>query len=217
MMKKNKKISNKVFWFFNLKKNFSLKMKKSFNFLKNDTYLKPRDWIFRRRSYGRGKIFKSKIIWSKQTNFFQKKKNNKYVGGIKRKFAPMRIIIKREVEKIIFSFKEKNLISDDIKFFGAHAIRIVCNKDNLGYPVPEGYHHDGFDFVSVIAVNRSNILGGKSYLKSAFTKKIVLAKSLKNNQALFFNDKKLLHYATPIKLTKGKLGFRDMIVLTFSK
>ena len=216
-MKKNKIINKKVFFSFNLKKKFSSQMKKSFNFLKDDTYLKSRDWIFRKRSYGRGKIIKSKIIWSKQTNFFQKKKNNKYVGGIKRKFAAMKPVIKKEVEIIILNLKEKNLIGKDIKFFGAHAIRIICDKNNLGYPVPEGYHHDGFDFVSIIAVNRSNILGGKSYLKNATSKKIVFTKSLKNNQALFFNDKKLLHYATPIKLTKGRLGFRDMIVLTFSK
>ena len=31
-------------------------------FLKDDTYLKSHDWIFRKRSYGRGKILESKII-----------------------------------------------------------------------------------------------------------------------------------------------------------
>ncbi len=208
---------NKLFKILNLENKFQTQTIQSYNFLKNDIYLKSKNWIFRKRSFAKGRIYNSKIKWLKGTNFFQNKKNNKYVGGVKRKFEPMNLKLKNNVEKIIKEFIDKKLIDKKIRFFGAHAIRIICNKKNLGYPVPEGYHHDGFDFVSVIAVNRSNISGGKSYLKNATTRRIIFSGNLKNNQALFFNDKKLLHYATPIKLVKGKLGFRDMVVLTFSK
>ena len=147
--------------------------------------------------------------------FLSVKKNNKYVGGLSRKFYPMNIQIKKCVEDIIFDIFENNLISSKKIFLGAHAIRIICNNENLGYPVPEGFHHDGFDYVSIISVNKLGINGGKSYLKNAKSKKIVFQKAMQKNEVLFFNDKRLMHYASPIKLIKGKIGFRDVIVLTF--
>ena len=111
--------------------------------------------------------------------------------------------------------KKEAQISSKKIFLGAHAIRIICNNENLGYPVPEGFHHDGFDYVSIISVNKLGINGGKSYLKNAKSKKIVFQKAMQKNEVLFFNDKRLMHYASPIKLIKGKIGFRDVIVLTF--
>lgn len=204
----------KNFTNFKLNKKINKEILKKFDDLKNDKFLKSK-WIFRKRSFAKAKILKSKIIWQKQTSFFQAKKNNKYIGGVKRNFYPMSKEIRRYIEEIILNFFEKNLISSNKIFLGAHAIRIVCNKRNYGYPVPEGFHHDGFDYVSIISVNKSEIKGGKSYLKNAKSNKIVFEKTMKNNEVLFFNDKKLMHYASPIKLVKGRIGFRDVIVLTF--
>ncbi len=204
----------KNFAIFKLKGEINEKVKQEFYNLKNDKFLKTK-WIFRKRSYAKAKILKSKIIWLQGTKFFQSKKNNKYAGGIKRKFNPMSYKIKNCIKKITLNILERNLIKSKKLFLGAHAIRIICNKNNLGHPVPEGFHHDGFDYVALISVNKSGIVGGKSFLKNAQTKKIILRKTIKKNEVLFFNDKKFMHYANPIKLTKGRLGFRDVIVLTF--
>ncbi len=204
----------KNFTIFELKNKINKESLKKFDDLKNDKFLKGK-WIFRKRSYAKAKIVKSKIIWQRGTSFFQSKKNNKYIGGVNRNFYPMNIKIRQCVEEIIFNIFEKSLISSNKIFIGAHAIRIICNKKNHGYPVPEGFHHDGFDYVSIISVNKLGIKGGKSYLKNAKSKKIVFEKAMKKNEVLFFNDKKLMHYASPIKLVNGRVGYRDVIVLTF--
>ena len=215
-MKKRIK-NNKSFFIFHLKDEITNTTRKKFNYLKDDKFLKNKKWNFRKRSFAKGEISNLKILWSKDNSFFQSKKNNKYVGGIKRKFYPMTLVIKKSIEKIIINFINRDLISKKNVYLGAHAIRIVCNKNNLGYPVPEGFHHDGFDNVAIISVNKSSVSGGKSFLKNAKKKRIELSKTLRINEVLFFDDKKFMHYASPIKLTKNKLGFRDIIVLTFHK
>jgi|TARA_B110001450_G_C17532443_1_gene445187 hypothetical protein len=212
----SKKIENKISFFVqNLNSmNFQF-IESEFKKLKDDKFLKNSSWVFRKRSFAQGKINKEKLLWNKSTVFFQSKKINTYVGGITRRFPKMSVKLKKFSEKIII----ENLINKKILLsnfnFGVHAIRIICNKDNKGFPVPEGFHTDGVDFVAIIPVNQKNCTGGTSYLKSSITKKITLRNKISNGKFLFFNDKKFLHYASPIKHQKGKIGFRDMLVLTF--
>ena len=92
-----KKFSN-----FKLNKKINKEILKKFDDLKNDKFLKSK-WIFRKRSFAKAKILKSKIIWQKQTSFFQAKKNNKYIGGVKRNFYPMSKEIRRYIEEIILN------------------------------------------------------------------------------------------------------------------
>jgi hypothetical protein len=217
MVKINKKkIENKINFFIqNLhSKNFQI-IDSEFKKLKDDKFLKNSSWVFRKRSFAQGKINKGKVLWNKSTVFFQTKKINSYAGGIARKFPKMSAKLKKFTEKMVI----ENLIIKKILLsnfdFGAHAIRIICNKNNKGFPVPEGFHTDGVDFVAIIPVNQKNCTGGTSYLKSSKTKKIILRNKITNGKFLFFNDTKFLHYASPIIHQKGKIGFRDMLILTF--
>ena len=217
MVKINKKkIENKINFFVrNLKsKNFNLIIPE-FKKLKNDKYLNNPKWIFRKRSFAQGKIKSGKVLWNNRTTFFQSKKINKYAGGITRKFPKMSLKLKNFAKKIII----ENLINKKVLVsnfnFGVHAIRIICNKYNKGYPVPEGFHTDGVNLVAIVPINQKNCLGGVSYLKSQISKKIVLKNKIINGKFLFFNDTKFLHYATPITHKEGDIGFRDMLVITF--
>ena len=68
----------KNFAIFKLKGEINEKAKQEFYNLKNDKFLKTK-WIFRKRSYAKAKILKSKIIWLQGTKFFQSKKNHLYI------------------------------------------------------------------------------------------------------------------------------------------
>ena len=217
MVKVNKKKTEQKINFFikNLQsKHFEI-VKPEFKKLKDDKYLNNPEWIFRKRSFAQGTIRGGKLSWKNSVSFFQSKKINKYAGGILRKFPKMSKHLKKFSERIII----ENLINKKILFsnfnFGVHAIRIICNKYNRGYPVPEGFHTDGVDFVAIIPINQKNCLGGTSYLKKQKKNQIVLKNKIPNGKFLFFNDTKFLHYATPIYHQKGKIGFRDMLVITF--
>ena len=191
-----------------------INIKKEFFKLKDDKYLNSSKWIYRKRAFAEGIIKNRNLIWNKNNLFFQSKKINKFAGGISRKFPKLSELLKKNVEKfLIDKFSSRQMFKKKFKI-GVHAIRIICKKNNRGFPVPEGFHTDGVDFVVIVPINSSNCVGGVSYLKSSKTKKIVLKKKLTKNM-LLFNDRKLLHYATPISLKNGKLGFRDIIVFTF--
>jgi hypothetical protein len=211
-----KKIESKIGFVIKSLKPINLNgINSEFKKLKNDKYLKNSKWIFRKRSFGQGTIKRKKIFWNNNNIFFQSKKINKYAGGIKRTFPKISSKLKIFAKKIILEniISKKVLLSDFN--FGVHAIRIICNKYNRGFPVPEGFHTDGVNFVAIIPINQKNCVGGISYLKEQNSKKIVLKKKILNGKFLFFNDTKFLHYATPVSHKKGKIGFRDMLVITF--
>lgn len=212
-----KKIESKIEFVIKSLKPINLNdIKSEFEKLKNDKYLKSPKWIFRKRSFGQGTVKRGKIFWHSNKIFFQSKKINKYAGGIKRIFPKISLKLKNFTKKTILeNIIRKNILLSDFNF-GVHAIRIICNKYNKGFPVPEGFHTDGVNFVAIIPINQKNCVGGISYLKEQETKKIVLKKKILNGKFLFFNDTKFLHYATPISHKKGKIGFRDMLVITFS-
>ena len=48
---------------------------------------------------------------------------------------------------------------------GFHQLRIKCGKDFVGYPVPEGWHKDGFDYVILVNFGSKNIKGGVTRIK----------------------------------------------------
>ena len=48
---------------------------------------------------------------------------------------------------------------------GLHQIRITCGDDYVGYPVPEGWHKDGCNYVAIITLNYDNIVGGISRIR----------------------------------------------------
>ena len=211
-----KKINKKNYLVFNFSYSKNRKLKSEFNKLVDDNYLKNTKWIFRKRSFAKGIINNNNLNWSKGSIFFQSKKINKYAGGIKRKFPNMSTKLKKYVKEIIDEYFLRSKIITKGMYFGVHAIRIVCNKKNKGFPVPEGFHTDGVDRVAIIPVAKKFSNGGISYLKNAKNSKIVFRGKLEN-KILFFNDRKLLHYATPISLTSGNLGYRDILVFTFLK
>ena len=51
---------NKLFKILNLENKFQTQTIQSYNFLKNDIYLKSKNWIFRKRSFAKGRIYNSK-------------------------------------------------------------------------------------------------------------------------------------------------------------
>ena len=98
---------------------------------------------------------------------------------------------------------------------GFHQLRIKCSNDFVGYPVPEGWHKDGFDFVVIINFNSENIEGGITRIKDNLINKDVFSAFLNKGDYILLNDKKYYHYTDPINITKkAKKGNRDTLVIT---
>jgi hypothetical protein len=97
-----------------------------------------------------------------------------------------------------------------------HQFRIEASAARSGKPTPEGIHRDGVDWVLIMLVKRANITGGMTVLHNQYgepIKKQVLSSPF---DALFLNDKRVLHGTTEIwPVREAEPAFRDVLVVTF--
>jgi hypothetical protein len=191
---------------------------KSFNDLPKDEYLKFVNINFRNRRFSKVLYENNKFINKKETVFTQSKSRNKYLGGIVRKYYPVKYSIIQNINSLIkqnFYF----IIYNKKVELGYHQIRITCGENYVGHPVPEGWHKDGFDYVSLINFTSKNISGGISRIRNEIhTKKDIDNYScfLNSGEFLFFCDKEFFHFTDPIIVKNNKFkGYRDTLVVTF--
>ena len=200
-------------------KKINLEIIKSFNNLPPDRNEKSKGYYFRFRRFSKV-IFKDGIFKKEVgVNFFQQKKINRFAGGKNRKFLNINKIV---LDKIIELIKKNfiNYLNPKKNYrIGVHQLRIKCGKNYVGYPVPEGWHKDGFEFVIILNISSSNMKGGTTRLKTNLNldKKDDFAEFLKSRQFIFINDKKFNHYTDPITIkNEKKISYRDTIVFTVS-
>ena len=188
----------------------------SFDRLPGDKYIKYPVKNYRLRRFSKCIINENIIKNIDDKEFHQKKLNNRFLGGVKRLYLPIEKKIFNNFTKMII--KNFNFITENKKLeIGLHQIRVSCGSNYVGYPVPEGWHRDGFDYVSIINFRSSNIEGGISRIRSNIGQNAdTYSCFLKSGEYLFFNDKKFYHFADPINVTKSKKsGYRDILVITF--
>ena len=183
-----------------------------------DKYLKFADKNFRNRRLTKILFKNNKFYTIKNTDFKQNKIQNRYLGGVKRNFNSINPKIVNRINKIVKEHFVKIINSKEIQF-GYHQIRITCGENYVGYPVPEGWHKDGFDFVALINISSKNIQGGISRIRNSI-KENKDADSyscfLNSGEFLFFSDKDFFHFTDPIIVSSDKeFGYRDTIVITF--
>jgi len=184
--------------------------------LPQDNYLQENQ-IFRRRRFSIAKLKNSKINTETQTKFFQDDTINHYAGGLDRIFEPLETAVRDEFISIYLSCISP-IFGDPDSEIGLHQIRITCEDEYVGHPVPEGWHTDGFDFVAIVCVAGSNFSGGTSRIKSDLElDHDSFSRTLKPTEMLIFNDRKYFHHTDPINnLRRGEMGYRDILVITIS-
>lgn len=196
--------------------NTSINVKKSFDELLPDPWLKAEDGKFRFRSYLQAKAGCEKYFSLCEAGvFFQSEKLNTYSGGISRKYPEIKQDVAEEIMNLVFR-KLLPLLPKDNYNVGIHQIRITTHDRQPGYPAPEGIHQDGFKFIAVYCSEMENIAGGDTTLiphhdggNDATTFKILAG------EAIIFNDVNYLHYTAPIVPLLPEKGFRDVFVITF--
>ncbi|MFK4298181.1 hypothetical protein ABH924_003342 [Arthrobacter sp. GAS37] len=98
--------------------------------------------------------------------------------------------------------------------FSAHQIRTL----GAGQPVPEGRHRDGYEYVGVFVVDRHDITD-ESALTSVWEigtdKKIVDNVVLRPGELVSFDDRRVIHDASPLIPINESTARRDVIILTY--
>ena len=100
----------------------------------------------------------------------------------------------------------------------AHQFRIETNNQESGKPTPEGIHKDGADFILIMLLARHNIKGGVNHIYDN-DKCLQFGTVLEAlGDCILLDDRKVWHGVSEIHaLDKSKVGYRDVLVLTFHK
>ena len=197
-------------------KKIDLSIAKSFDYLPADKNDISKGFCYRYRRFSRLFIKKHVFQLDDNVNFYQSKKLNRFAGGQKRKFKK---INNKILEKILLLIKKnflQFLLVNKNYELGIHQLRITCGKSFVGYPVPEGWHKDGFDKIIILNINSKNITGGTTRLKKKINSdKDDFSFFLKIGEFVFVNDHKYNHYTDPINIyNEKKKAYRDTFVFT---
>jgi hypothetical protein len=194
------------------------------NHLEIDAYMSDKG-RYRRRRYGRFFFVPatSEVQRLKHAPVFQSKSVNGFAGGIQRDFAPLRestfanpallALIRRD-----FSPNQAPSASQRAEPWEVwvHQIRIETTIDDVGYPAPEGIHHDGHDFIAMHLVKKDNVRGGTSMIYDNDRKPLYSCMLERPLDTIYADDHRVMHNVEPIEaLSPDRPAKRDVLILDY--
>ena len=152
--------------------------------------------------------------------YFQDLKNNSVYGGKARNFSQIGTEFFDQFAFItgIAVDCAKNLPVPYTKILvHCHLMRITADEFGVGYPSPEGIHQDGFDFVSLHLINKTNCKGGQSIVTDGHNN-IISAPCLDETlDSIVANDKILFHAALPFFAISHGPAYRDTLLFSYQE
>lgn len=184
-----------------------------FDELPLDPYLEDR---YRYRRFSSFQVSSEHLVQLPHQYFLQKKEYNRLLGDIRREYLELddRLTAAEDFRKLTHDFLSAYRSLPEGTEMGIHQIRIVSSDTMPGYPAPEGIHVDGFDLVGIFCVDRCDITGGETYLYESRDGEPVYCTTLEPGDLLVFDDRKLLHYTSPIQTSSTACGKRDVFIFT---
>jgi hypothetical protein len=149
---------------------------------------------------------------------WQSKDYNALHGGLRRWFEPIEDAVAGSAawSRLLLGLSAQVSLLADARpwHVEAHPFRIDTS-DGIGRPTPEGAHRDGVDFVAVLIVERTGILGGETRVFDANGpdgQRFTLEQPW---SLLLLDDARMIHESTPIQPDGEGAGHRDTLVLTW--
>ena len=178
---------------------------------------------FRRRRFG---LFylnagSDELLPLPPTTYFQTSDINRYAGGIRRSFAPMRptAVGNRFLHELIrLLFRQLPIEPDRLShpwLVDVHQIRITTTATEHGEPTPEGPHHDGEEFGVIQVIQRRNVVGGITTVYSG-EEQVSSCTLREPMDTLLLWDPHVMHGVSPIRpLDPAEEGIRDTLLIGY--
>lgn len=192
---------------------------KSFNELVRDPYVPSRFGVRKRRlsryHYSRST---AELIPTASRDFKQSKFVNPLVGGIARKFQPLRKQVRdseliRGLVHVLLSRIDDSWQEWSIN---VHQMRVDATNGQA-HPAPEGMHQDGHDYIAIVLMNRHNVAGGVNKIYDTKRKPLFRKQLLNRFDCLLLDDRKNYHGVSPIYPEVAGTAYRDTFVIDFNK
>jgi len=135
-------------------------------------------------------------------SFLQSEDLNKHQGGMSRDFEEIEesTLQSKGMREALLLFKDGNKLIDGQEV-EIHQMRVRAFSDpinNLTPVSPEGIHQDGFNYIAMLGVNRSNVFGGALMVYTNKKSSPFLEKELQPGEIIMLDDRKLWHNAKDI-------------------
>ena len=179
--------------------------------------------LYRRRRYGAFDLSSGSIVPVPRQPHYQSLEHNALNGGIDRWFEPLvkevadSAILRRILECCHEACSGMELF---IRAWRAevHQFRIETTTNSAGFPTPEGCHRDGVTAGCIMLVARERVQGGETRLWTPDgSAQLASFQMTVPGEALFFDDRKLLHEVSPVFASpEVSGGHRDVLVVTFT-
>lgn len=196
---------------------------KAWKTLPADDYLHSGDsFRFRRFALYKYSCDRDELTKLPSSSYYQSEKQNRYAGGVTRKFAPiteaqannsfLHHLIRWDLNQLpLEMFPNVNDWLIDV-----HKVRISASLYEAGKPTPEGIHHDGEEFVCVHLVDRKNVAGGVSTVYNNEEEALESYTLKKFMDSMIMWDPYVMHGVTPITPHDPKMeATRDTLLLGF--
>ena len=151
--------------------------------------------------------------------YYQSLRSNPLYGGKPREFAPFTSdaannrFFRDLVEFNLLQFPEFH----DTVDVHAHMVRIVGRIKVAGEPSPEGMHQDGFDFISIHLIGRSNVSGGETVIRGSAGDVVARVTLTSPMDSIYMDDRLLYHSTSAISPAGPGDAARDVLLLSYDQ
>jgi hypothetical protein len=146
--------------------------------------------------------------------FIQSKDYNPLVGRVPRFLEPLRI---DPTDQINAGADAVPLERVAVYQINVHQVRVIANREIKGVPAPEGPHRDGHEIGMISVFRRQNIRGGVTQLMPNGGGTPFFETTLRENQAIVYEDGEMFHNATDVEPLTDEGGFRDIWIVAMNR
>ena len=220
-------MANKILQIIKVDASLMDEIKPSFNDLPETDH---EDGHYRLRKYSRIKMqknFASRETWPlmnytieqlDDNTFTQSKKYNTHQGGTVRKFELIdkEVIESNAMYELLRAFYDACELDNDV-IIDIHQMRVLC-QGGATQMSPEGWHQDGFNCVTIIGIDRCNIIGGELLASDDKTNPPFMKAPLDSGTMLIIDDDYLWHNARSIQsMDDTKPAYFDSLIFLAKK
>jgi hypothetical protein len=153
---------------------------------------------------------------------FQAVVHNSLNGGVERWFAPMEDAVAEGASlRALLALGQAvadNRAAGEDWFIEVHQFRIEAQAGALGFPTPEGVHHDGVDYVLIGMIARTNLVGGETLITDDAGAELARFTLLDRLDTAFVDDARVMHGVTPVApMDEAMPSCRDVLVITWKR